>query len=96
MKYISCPNCGAEYHPAEVFISDYITGKPKHIEKDNEGKIIDCIGLQQDLEEIYKCDKCNTTFKVIAKFDYTVKPLQKLNNKTTVSLRKYSMIMPEK
>lgn len=95
MKFIVCPNCGAEYHPAEIFISDYITGKPKHIDKDEEGKIVYYTGLEQDLEEIYKCDKCGNQFKVIAKLDFNTKLVPKLSNKTTVSLRKYSMIMPE-
>ena len=96
MKYIVCPICGAEYHPAEIFISDYIIGNPNHIEKDADGKIIDYIGMEQDLEEQYKCDKCNNLFKITAKIDFTAKPISKLNDKTTVSLRKYSMIMPEK
>lgn len=96
MKYIICPQCGAEYHPAEIFIPDYILGKPKDIIKDENKRIISVNGLEQDLEETYICDKCNTKFKVLTKLDFTTKVVPKLENTTKISLRKYSMTMEER
>ena len=42
---ITCPNCGAEYLPAEVYIPDSFLGKPKTVDKDSSGKIIYFSGI---------------------------------------------------
>lgn len=61
MKNITCPNCGTEYYPQEIFIiSPYITNKV--LDKDDEGKLLDDIPF--NMEEKYKCDTCDKTFNI--------------------------------
>ena len=69
MKYITCPNCGAEYAPCEIFMPDSFLGKSKFIEKDIQGKII-FNDSDMCLDESYTCDKCNAPFKVFAKVSF--------------------------
>lgn len=71
-KLIVCPTCGCEYHPSEIFLPNYILGKPKEIEKDAFGKLSTYGGVEQDLKEQFVCDKCNTRFNVTAKLDFVV------------------------
>lgn len=66
-NYIKCPNCGAEYLPAEIYLPNHFLGKPKYIEKEhNTGKVKDFFGSDMNLKEKYICDYCNTSFKVKA------------------------------
>lgn len=95
MKYINCPYCGAEYHPAEIFIPDYLIGKPNHIEKNSSGTILFTDGIEQDLNEKYICNYCKSPFNVSAKLEFVIKGGPKLSDKTKIPLRKYSMVMNE-
>ena len=63
---IKCPNCGAEYMAAEVYLPDYFLGKPSNIVKGREHNILAYDGEDMDLEEEYQCDYCNQKFKVKA------------------------------
>lgn len=63
---IICPKCGYEYTISEIFIPQYLLGKPRNIIRDDLGRIEVYDGIEQDLTEEYTCDKCNTTFNVNA------------------------------
>ena len=66
-KYIiRCPHCGAEYLPAEIFYPNAFLGRPKNIEKDLSGKILNYMGLNMKPTETYECDFCNRKFTVNA------------------------------
>ena len=67
---IICPNCGAEYLPAEIFLPDSFLGKPETINKNSRGEIIYYSGESMSLEEKYVCDYCNKTFKVNGKIQF--------------------------
>lgn len=69
-EIISCPQCGYEYLPSEIFIPKYVFGKPNDIVRDVDGQILEYEGLPLDLEEIYTCDRCNYTFNVIMKVGF--------------------------
>lgn len=73
MKYdiIKCPACGAEYLPGEIFLPKHFLGQPKEVIKDLYGKIKAVAGgIEQDLEESYVCDKCDSEFVVIPTIKY--------------------------
>lgn len=69
---ISCPYCGYEYLPQEIFIPRAVFGCSEipRIMRNHEGKIIYYVGAEQDTEEVFTCNNCNNTFKVDMKFDY--------------------------
>ena len=72
IQVIKCPNCGKEYLPSEIFIPDYLIGKPRTIVR--EGKeIISADGILPDMQEEFFCDDCNTKFEVVAKISYVTK-----------------------
>lgn len=62
MKYITCPVCGQEYLPDELFVD--LTGKHNVIEKTRAGKIDFYFGDDPEEETYYICDSCNSKFKV--------------------------------
>lgn len=70
-EIIECPKCGYQYLPAEIFIPKYYFGIPEDIQRDENGKIISYEGSSVDLFEKYKCDKCNTEFRVVSKLQLT-------------------------
>lgn len=78
MKYkldvINCPNCGAEYLPAEIYYPNSLLGKPSNIHKDSLGKIDTFEGTTLNNREEFVCDFCGKPFKVFAriKFDSTI------------------------
>ena len=72
---ITCPNCGYEYLPGEIFIPVYLTGQPipKTILRDGVGTILYSEyqkDKELDLEEKYICDHCENTFVVEAQISY--------------------------
>lgn len=78
-EIITCPKCGREYLPAELYIPDAFFGRPKDIVRDIYGIILDYEGTSVDLQESYICDKCNTNFVVKAKIGFTTE-ITKLDN----------------
>ena len=70
---ITCPTCGREYLPAEIFIPKAFFGKPLYIERDTEGKIIDFAGGSIDNMETFYCEKCDKPFTVNAKIAFDTK-----------------------
>lgn len=71
LTVITCPKCGAEYLPSEIYVPNAFFGRPEIIKRDVDGHISDFIGSTLDVEESYCCDCCNTTFKVTAKISFT-------------------------
>ena len=69
IQYITCPHCGAEYLPAEIYYPDEFLGKPTDIEK-LRGKIESYLGKNMNVEEVYICDNCLTKFKTVAKVTF--------------------------
>ena len=68
-----CPNCGAEYLPAELFLPSNFFNKPIFINKDSNGKIINQIDGELNLNENYICDYCNEQFDIISKIHFETK-----------------------
>lgn len=73
---INCPNCGAEYLPAELFLPFNYFNKPFFIEKDENGKIIHQIDGELNLQETYICDHCNKKFEIDSKIFFETKILE--------------------
>ena len=71
-KSIHCPKCSYEYLPGEIFVPEYFTGKPKDIERDENGKIIANYGINQETEEMFQCENCGCRFNVTASIAYNV------------------------
>lgn len=70
---ITCPNCGTEYLPAEIYYPKSFLGNPSNIEKTTLGKVNDYDGLSMNLCEDYTCDRCGAKFKVEAKVSFRTK-----------------------
>ena len=66
IQIITCPVCGHQYLPSEIFFPDDLTGKPTEIVKDNLGKIDFYLGEDQNLTEEYICDGCGTHLTITA------------------------------
>lgn len=69
-QLISCPVCGHQYLPSEIFFPDDLIGRPTEIFKDNSGKIDFYLGEDQNLTADYTCDGCGTHFKVQATINF--------------------------
>lgn len=67
---IRCCHCGAEYLPAEIFLPNEFLGKPRSIEKDSNGKIINHINGNMNTVESYYCDYCGKRFRVDASIKF--------------------------
>lgn len=71
---IPCPYCGAEYLPGEIFLPKTFLGEPKHIDRDDNGKIVSFVGTNMNTYESYTCDFCGTTFKIKATVNMVSRP----------------------
>ena len=74
---ITCPKCGKEYLPGEIYIPKNFLGQPNTIIRNNQGQIEDYDGIPMDLEEEFICDSCGAHFKVTASVSFKVKDLPK-------------------
>ena len=70
MKKIVCPVCKAEYTVREIFIPDEFMGTIKEVDKDKNGKIINYLGKDMDLQESYRCDYCNSKLTITASVNF--------------------------
>lgn len=70
-EIISCPKCGAEYLPCEVFYPKSFLGNAHNIVKGHRGEILSFDGDNMDLSETYVCDFCGTKFKATAKVTFS-------------------------
>lgn len=93
---IKCCHCGAEYLPAEIFLPNELLGKPKCIEKDLTGKIINYFGSNMNTTESYCCDYCGRKFKVDANVKFFVDSKTKdFKNTYQTKLSKPSLFLKE-
>ena len=67
---ITCPKCGMEYLPAEIFVPKAFFGKPDIINRDENGKIISFSGTSININEKYCCDKRDTEFEINSKITF--------------------------
>lgn len=89
IELIKCPYCECEYAAGEIFIPEYVIGKPEDIERDMNGKIVYADGLESDLDEEFICNKCGKKFKVKANISYKSKKVEDDFNQTYTT-EKYS------
>ena len=54
VEKIVCPQCGMEYLPAEIYLPNYLLGKPTRIVRDENGKILDYDGINIEVIPIWK------------------------------------------
>lgn len=73
---ITCPHCGYQYVPADIFYPGELIGKPEQVIRDALGKII---YQEYDDEELpgqiehYVCDECGKPFIVEPVITYKVR-----------------------
>ena len=71
VNMISCPHCGAQYHPSEIYMPNAFLGKPDDLVKDALGKVIYEDYLEEpNFVEHYTCDVCEKQFAVTASVTY--------------------------
>lgn len=93
---IKCPHCGAEYLPAEIYLPTSLLGRPKDIQKDANGRILNYFGTNMDLLESYRCDYCDRKFRVEATIKFTTDSKTKdFNNSYKTTLTKPSLFLDE-
>ncbi len=93
---IRCCHCGAEYLPAEIFLPNEFFGRPRTIEKDLNGKIINYFGSNMCTTETYICDYCNRKFKIDANVKFfTDSKTKGFKTTYTTKLSKPSLFMKE-
>lgn len=69
---ITCPKCGYEYLPAEIFIGNCFIGKPSSISRSFDGKIQYFDGRTMDTDETFVCEHCSAPLKIHADVVYKV------------------------
>ena len=70
-SFITCPYCGYEYTPSEIYVPDNFLGKSKNIVRSAVGEVLGYEGIEPELDEIYCCDNCQNEFKISAKVTFT-------------------------
>ncbi len=93
---ITCPHCGAEYMPAEIYMPNNFFGRPDMIYRDDNNKILSFDGSSPDLLETYRCDFCDKKFNVKAtlKFD-TSSDTEYFKDDYKIKLSKPSLFLDE-
>lgn len=76
MIKIICPECGAEYLPAEIYYPKDFFGNPHSITKDRYGKLQFFSGVNMNLQESYVCDYCKRKMQITANVDFKAKIAQ--------------------
>ena len=97
VKYIECPYCGYQYLPEEIYVPTGFFGKPRAIEREYSGRILDFIGDSLNINEKYICDKCSQQFNIKAKINFEVTKSTKynINEDYTIQLKKKQLILDE-
>ena len=70
LETISCPFCGYEYLPAEIFVPGAFFGHPTDIERNSHGQILTFQNATTNYDEEYVCDHCSKKFKIHANVKY--------------------------
>ena len=94
-SYIKCPNCNAEYHPAEIFFPRDFFGEPGQIIRDQNNQIVTITGTDMNLNETYRCDFCNTTFKTISKISFNTTEQINYDKPYSSTIRKNCLFLQE-
>lgn len=76
LDVITCPYCGREYLPSEIYLPNSFLGKATNVMRMIDGSIEAYFGKNMDLKESYICDKCNSEFNVQAKVSFKTFPKQ--------------------
>lgn len=101
---ISCPVCGEQYLPSEIFFPDDLIGKPKEIFKDTSGKLDFYTGEDQNYDQYYVCDHCGSKLHIHAsvKYDVNVIPddfdeeyVSKFNRQSKFSLKEDQLFVED-
>ena len=74
---ITCPHCGRQYLPAEIYYPKQFFGNPHDIDRLNDITIESYMGNSMCLDEDYECDNCYKKFRVSAKVQFKVSALSK-------------------
>lgn len=69
---ITCPTCGEEYLPGEIFIPEVFFGRQTEIVKSPAGKIEFYLGSDPNFDEEYICDNCGSKLKIHANLTFNV------------------------
>lgn len=69
---ITCPYCGREYLPAEIYNPNAFFGRPEDIDRDDFGHLESYDGSCMDLKDSYECDTCGKLFEVTAEVKFRV------------------------
>lgn len=72
MQVITCPICGQQYLPSEIFFPEDLLGEPTEIMKSTSGKIDFFLGKEPDFDETYICDNCGTKLNIHANITYKI------------------------
>ena len=96
-EVITCPHCGREYLPAEIFVPRSFFGSPYEIERDYEGKILDFMGKNLDCKESYVCEQCDKTFYINTqiKFNTDIEDNNQFSEEYSISLKKPALFLDE-
>lgn len=73
---ITCPGCGYEYLPAEVYYPNHFFGNPTDIDRSPDGKVDIYDGQSMNLVENFTCDHCGITFEVSADIKFKTKAVE--------------------
>ena len=92
-EVITCPYCGREYLPAEIYMPKSFFGHPFDIERDYQGKIMDYMGRNLDSTESFTCEGCNKKFFVNAqvKFNSCTELVGKFQEESKIPLKKLDL-----
>lgn len=76
---ITCPYCGHQYIPSEIYTKGELVGGSCNVIKDAIGKILYLDYQTEDAEpqyvEEYICDSCNKPFSIEATLTFKSKPV---------------------
>lgn len=72
---ITCPYCGAEYLPQELYIPSDFLPRFDDLVKDEEGKIVAFYERPMNTHEEYTCDCCGHRFQIDAKVEFNTSPI---------------------
>ena len=90
-NFITCPHCGFQYLPGEIYDPKHFLGQPTDIVRNNLGEILGHDGIVMDLEETYICENCNKEINVKAKVSFVVNDDKKSSNEKEPELKKLSL-----
>jgi DNA-directed RNA polymerase subunit RPC12/RpoP len=76
MNKITCPYCGAEYLPQELYIPSDFLPKYDDLVRDDSGKIVAAYNMPMNLHEEYECVCCGHRFQIDADVKFTVSKIE--------------------